>query len=63
MRRLAPRFKVSVSNHLKAMGIMYYKKQRAPKYADKQLEEVSNRTRQLYRMLWNNDFELIREVS
>ena len=32
--RLAPRFKVSyqaVSNHLKAMGIKYYKKQRAQK--------------------------------
>ena len=43
LRRLAPRFKVSyqtVSNHLKAMGIRYYKKQRARKYTDKQLEEV-----------------------
>ena len=37
LRRLAPRFKVSyqtVSNHLKTMGIRYYKKQRAPKYTD-----------------------------
>ena len=38
LRRLASRFKVSyqtVSNHLKVMGIRYYKKQRAPKYTDK----------------------------
>ena len=62
MRRLAPRLKVSyqtVSNHLKAMGIRYYKKQRAPKYIDKQLEEVPTRARRLYRMLSNNDLELI----
>ena len=62
MRRLAPRFKVSyqtVSNHLKATDIRYYKKQRAPKYTDKQLEEVPTRARRLYRMLSNNDFELI----
>ena len=62
MRRLAPRFKVSyqtVSNHLKAVGVRYYKKQRAPKYTDKQLEEVPTRAQRLYRMLSNNDFELI----
>ena len=41
------------------MGIRYYKKQRAPKYTDKQLEEVPTRARRLYRMLSNNDFELI----
>ena len=60
--RLAPRFKVSyqtVSNHLKAMGIRYYEKQRAPKYTDKQLEEVPTRARRFYRMLSNNDFQLI----
>ena len=62
MRRLAPRFQVSyqtVSNHLKPMGNRYYKKQRAPKYTDKQLEEVPTRARRLYRMLSNNDFHLI----
>ncbi|CAF4230632.1 unnamed protein product [Rotaria magnacalcarata] len=62
LRRLAPRFKVSYqtsSNRLKAMGIKYYKKQRAPKYTDKQLEEIPTRARRLYRMLSNNDFELI----
>ena len=41
------------------MGIRYYKKQRAPKYTDKQLEEVSTRARRLCRMLSNNNFELI----
>ena len=62
MRRLAPRFKVSyqtVSNHLKVMSIRYYKKQRAPKYIDKQLEEVPTHARRLYRMLSNNHFQLI----
>ena len=41
------------------MGIRYYKKQGAPKYTDKQLEEVPTRARRLYCMLSNNDFELI----
>ena len=41
------------------MGIRYYKKQRALKYIDKQLEEVPTSAAQLYRMLSNNDFELI----
>ena len=41
------------------MGIRYYKKQRAPKYTDKQLEEVPTRAQRLYRTLSNNDFELI----
>ena len=62
LRWLAPRFKVSyqtVSNHLKAMGISYYKKQRAQKYINQQLEEVWTRARRLYRMLSSNDFELI----
>ena len=41
------------------MTIRYYKKQQAPKYTDKQLEEVPTRARRLYRMLSNNDFQLI----
>ena len=41
------------------MGIRYYKKQRAPKYTNKQVEEVSTRVRQLYRTFSNNHFELI----
>ena len=41
------------------MGIGYYEKQRARKYIDKQLEEVPTRVRRLYRMLSNNDFQLI----
>jgi len=48
--RLAPKLKVShqtICNHLQAMGIRYYKKQRAPKYTDQQLEEISTRARRL----------------
>ena len=41
------------------MGIRYYKKQRAPKYIYKQLEEIPTRARRLYHMLSNNDFQLI----
>ena len=62
MRRLAPRFKVTYqtfSNHLTAMGIRYYKNQRAPKYTNKQVEEVPTRVRRLYRTFSNNHFELI----
>ena len=39
--------------------VRYYKKQRSPKYTDKQLQEVPTRARRLYRMLSNNDFELV----
>ena len=39
----------TISNHLKAMGISYYKKKRAPKYTEKQLEEVPARAHRLYR--------------
>ncbi|CAF3891969.1 unnamed protein product, partial [Rotaria magnacalcarata] len=46
-------------NHLNAMGISYYKKKRAPKYTEKQLEDVPTRARRLYRLLLNGDFELV----
>ncbi|CAF3373497.1 unnamed protein product [Rotaria socialis] len=62
LRRLAPQFKVSyqtISNHLKPMGTHYYKKQRAPKYTDQQLQEIPTHARRLYRILSNNDFELL----
>ncbi|CAF4079490.1 unnamed protein product [Rotaria sp. Silwood1] len=48
-----------LSRNLKAMGIMYRKKKRAPKYTDKQLQEIPLRARRLYRTLLNDDFELI----
>jgi hypothetical protein len=35
------------------------KKQRSPKYTDKQLQQIPTRARRLYRMLLNNDFELV----
>ncbi|CAF1307370.1 unnamed protein product [Adineta ricciae] len=34
-------------------------KQRSPKYTDKQLQEIPTRGRKLYRLLSNNDFELV----
>ncbi|CAF1522870.1 unnamed protein product, partial [Rotaria sp. Silwood1] len=62
LRRLVPKFNVNfstLSRNLKAMGIMYRKKKRAPKYTDKQLQEIPLRARRLYRTLLNDDFELI----
>jgi transposase len=61
-RRLSLKFNVShqtICNNLKSAGIKYYKKRKAPKYTDKQLKEVPTRARRLYRLLSNNDFELI----
>lgn len=62
LRILASKFRVchqTISNYLKEMNIKYYKKHRAPKYTDKQIEEVPTRARRLYRLLTNNDFELV----
>ncbi|CAF4694248.1 unnamed protein product [Rotaria socialis] len=41
------------------MGIHYRKQKRAPRYTEKQIEEVSTRVRRLYRTSLNNDVELI----
>ena len=41
------------------MKIKYYKKQRAPKYTDQQLQQVPTRARRLYRTFGNNDFQII----
>ncbi|CAF3330246.1 unnamed protein product [Rotaria socialis] len=62
LRRLSSKFKVSyktISHQLKAMGIYYHKNKRAPRYSDKELEEILTRARHLYRLLTKNDFELI----
>lgn len=62
LRRLASKFRVgrqTIHNYLEGMNIKYYRKQRAPKYTDKQLQEVPIRARRLYRMLSMNDFELV----
>ena len=62
LRKIAPKFDVdisTISRHLKAMGITYREKKRAPKYADKQLEEVPTRAQRLYLTLSNGDFELV----
>ena len=62
LRWLSSKFKVSfktISNQLKAMGIYYHKKRRAPTYSDKQLQEIPTRARRLYRLLSKDDFQLI----
>ena len=62
LRLLASKFRVShetIHAYLKDMNIKYYKKQRAPKYSDQQLQEVPTRARRLYRTLGNNDFQII----
>jgi transposase len=62
LRGLAPKFDVNFSTigrNLKAIGIMYRKKKRAPKYTNKQLEEIPTRARRLCRTLLNGDFELV----
>jgi transposase len=49
----------TIRTNLREMNIKYYKKRRSPKYTDKQLQEVPTRARRLYRLLLNNDFEVI----
>ena len=54
LRQIAPKFNVNISTisrQLKAMGITYRKRKRAPKYTDKQLDEIPTRARRLYRIL------------
>jgi transposase len=62
LRQLASKFQVSyetIRTNLEEMNIKYYKKQRSPKYTDKQLQEVPIRARRLYQFLSKNDFQLI----
>lgn len=62
LRSLSSKLKVSfktISNQLKGMGIYYHKKKRAPRYSNKQLEEIPTRARRLYRLLSKSDFQLI----
>ncbi|CAF1531164.1 unnamed protein product [Adineta ricciae] len=61
-RSLLSKFAVShqtILTSLQKMNIKYYKKRRSPKYTDKQLQEVPTRARRLYRLLSNNDFQMI----
>ena len=62
LRLLASKFRVShetIRAYLKDMNIKYYRKQRAPKYIEQQLQEVPTRAHRLYRTLENNDFQII----
>jgi len=52
LRKLARRFdsnRMTVSRSLKREGVQYYKRERAPKYTDKQLEEIPSMCRRLLR--------------
>ena len=47
-RKLAKKFKVSrpcIQRSLKKIGLKYYKRQRAPKYSQKQLEQIPAKCR------------------
>lgn len=62
LRQIAPKFDVNISTisrQLKAMGITYRKRKRAPKYTDKQINEIPTRARRLNRALLEDDVELI----
>ena len=62
LRKIAPKFGVyrrTIQRNLKAMNIIYRKKKRAPRYTEKQIEEMPTRTRRLYLTLLNGDFDLI----
>ena len=41
------------------MNIIYRQKKRAPRYTEKQIEEMSTRARRLYQTLLNADFDLM----
>jgi transposase len=62
LRQIAPKFDVNISTisrQLKAMGITYRKRKRAPKYTDKQINEIPTRARRLYRTLSKDNVELV----
>ena len=62
LRQLGSKFEVSpetIRQSLRGMNIHYYKRKRAPKYTEKQLQEVPTRSRRLYRLLSDQSFELV----
>lgn len=62
LRQIAPKFNINISTisrQLKAMGITYRKRKRAPKYTEKQIDEIPTRARRLYRTLSNDNVELV----
>ncbi|CAF4611291.1 unnamed protein product, partial [Rotaria sp. Silwood2] len=61
-RQLAKEFSVSrccITRNMKKMGLKYYKRQRAPKYNQQQLEKIPGRCRKLRRKFINNKTILI----
>lgn len=61
-RKLAKKFKVSrpcIQRSLKKIGLKYYKRQRAPKYTEKQLEQIPKKCRKLRRGLIDRETFII----
>ena len=61
-RKLAKKFEVSrpcIQRILKKIGLKYYKRQRAPKYARKQLEQIPGKCRKLCRELTDQETFII----
>ena len=62
LRQIVPKFDLNISTisrSLKAMGIMYRRKKRTPKYTDKQRNKIPTRARRLCRTLLSGTVELI----
>ena len=61
-RKLAKKFEVSrarIQRILKKIGLKYYKRQRAPKYARKQLEQIPGKCRKFRRELTDQETFII----
>lgn len=62
LRQISRKFTVGISTihrHLKAMGMVYRRKKRAPKYADQQLQEIPKGAARFCRTLEKGRVELI----
>lgn len=61
-RKLALKFKVSqscIKRNLNKLGLRYYKRQRAPKYTQQQLEQIPSKCRKLRREITNHETFII----
>lgn len=61
-RRLALKFNVSktcIQENLKKMDLKYFKRQRAPKYTEKQVEQIPKKCRKLRREIIDSDTFII----
>ena len=61
-RKLAMKFSVSqscVRRNIEKVGLRYHKRQQAPKYSPKQLEQMSNKCRKLHREIFDQKTTII----